>query len=159
MYLIPFLQFVIKSILSADQVREILSGDIDTRRYLRLSREHPYFEGTIEQNQFKISRIIHYRNSALPVILGEIRDDIDRTTITIRMRLNLIMIVLMLFWLLAVTAVTVGMLTGLITDVEFPIAFPAITLFFIYSTSLIFFHWEANKTKKYLKALLKAERD
>ncbi|MCP5093946.1 MAG: hypothetical protein GY943_00175 [Chloroflexi bacterium] len=157
MYLIPFVQLVIKTVLTADQVREILSGEIDTRRLLRLSREHPYFEGTIEHNAFKMSRIIHYRNTSLPVILGEIRDEIDRTTVTIRMRLNWIVIVFMIFWLVAVTAVTAGLMLGFITDVDFPPLFPPITMLFLYVGTLIFFHWEANKAQKYLRELLKAE--
>ncbi|MFN8713989.1 MAG: hypothetical protein ACK5Z2_14170 [Bacteroidota bacterium] len=68
----------------------------------------PYqtYEGWYDEEDFKIKRIINYRNSFLPVITGNIVQNGSRSTITVKMAPNLltkialpfILIILMMFF-------------------------------------------------------------
>lgn len=62
-----------------------------------LSRNHNLFEGEIEGTSFKISRIIHYRNSFLPILVGQIQDDLDASTLQIVARPHWFVILLWTF--------------------------------------------------------------
>ncbi|MGL5888490.1 MAG: hypothetical protein ACRC3B_01315 [Bacteroidia bacterium] len=52
----------------------------------------PYqtYEGWYDEEDFKIKRIINYRNSFLPVITGNIAQNGSRSTITVKMTPNLL---------------------------------------------------------------------
>jgi hypothetical protein len=60
----------------------------------------PPFHGNVAGHTFKISRVIRYRNSFLPVILGNIADRAyGVTTVRVRMRLPLFAMIFMAVWL------------------------------------------------------------
>lgn len=153
MWLIPFEQFEIKTSLKSGKVRKKLEGVIEPRDYARRSREHTFFEGTLEQKSFNIRRILHYRNSFLPVILGTIQEKSDYTSIHVRMRLHGVVITFLVIWLFIV----VTTLSGFVFN---PAIFEdrrlSVMLFFIpltYVISIFFFQREARKARRYLEEL------
>jgi hypothetical protein len=64
--------FVITSSLAAEDVLKRLADATEDRRFMHWSRNHRLFQGTIAGERFEISRIIHYKNSSLPQIIGQV---------------------------------------------------------------------------------------
>lgn len=155
--LIPYDQVILKTSLNIEQVYQKLAEVIEPRTYMRFSRDHAYFEGSLERDAFKISRIIHYRNSFLPVILGEMRDEVDGTAVIIRMRLNWIVVTFILIWVLMVSGIIIATLFGFLADKFLPWIMPTLLILVMYIFSLIFFHREAKKAKVYLQELLEKD--
>lgn len=65
------------------------------------------FEGEVHEAGFKVMRIIHYRNSFLPVILGEVRPEGPGTAVRVQMRLAHFISAFMVVWF---SGVLLGML-------------------------------------------------
>jgi hypothetical protein len=84
------------------------------------SRHHAPYEGTVSETGFKISRIIHYRNSFLPVIRGRFEPQVDGTTaIHIHMGVHTFVIAFLGFWCsiwfgISIPLALIGNLIGLI---------------------------------------------
>src|SRR5207248_141730 len=64
--------------------------------------DHAAFQGTFTPQGFKITRIIHHRNSFLPVILGEIVRGPLVTTVHVKMRLHRFVAGFTAFWFVGV---------------------------------------------------------
>lgn len=69
------------------------------------------YEGTVNPREFKISRVISYRNSFLPVILGTVSSGSGGTEIRLSMRMNLFVMVFMGIWLSIAGLATLGSLS------------------------------------------------
>src|SRR5260370_40603488 len=63
-----------------------------------LSHARLPYEGRIDRNQFKISRIIHHRNSFLPTIIGSVRVDGTGAVIDATLRPHFSVIVFLALW-------------------------------------------------------------
>ena len=159
--LIPYTKFTLKTYLSTYEAEQKLAAHVEPRK-LRwgLSRNHKFFTGTLENGKFNLNRIIHYRNSFLPIIVGQIHDDLDTSRIEITMRLHYFVMVFMalflLFWLF---------ITGsffLPSDVGDGGAFPIATffgfIFLFYGISMAFFNYEANKARRHLEEIFSGRR-
>ena len=146
--LIPYQTFEIKTRLSQEVALQKLQEIVEPRRFLRwgLSRNHNLFEGEIQSRFFTISRIIHYRNSFLPVLIGQIQDDLDSSTLKITARP---MWVIIIFWALFFFAVGAGgFVTGdILAEPWVVIPF----LFFFYMVPTASFNFELYKAKKLLE--------
>ena len=59
-----------------------------------------HFHGQIQPEGFKISRMLRYRNSFAPVILGQFRQEDEGLIISIRMRMDLVTTGVMAVWFL-----------------------------------------------------------
>jgi hypothetical protein len=112
----PSDSFDIETTLSPEEIVESLQSNIGPRKLFRLTSKHPTFQGELTNDGFKISRIIHYRNSFLPVVHGTFRAGNSGRIVSIKMRLNLFVAVFMCVWFsgvgLAMLAFTVGFLNG-----------------------------------------------
>ena len=62
------------------------------------SRDHAPLQGAIHERGFTASRIIHYRNSSLPVFYGTFTPTPRGTTIRVRMMPHPVVIVFMALW-------------------------------------------------------------
>ena len=60
--------------------------------------DEPPFEGEVSAHSFRVSRVIHYKNSFLPVIDGVIERGPMGTIVRVRMRMSVFTIAFMLFW-------------------------------------------------------------
>jgi hypothetical protein len=119
---LPFDNFKITSRLPITEVQVRLANAVQARRRSLFSlAPHPNtkpYEGTITGNTFKISRIIDYRNSFLPVINGEISTFIGKTKISVKMRPALFVLIFLSFWLTIVGLVCLGILFAAIADLQ-----------------------------------------
>jgi hypothetical protein len=120
------------------------------------------YEGTIKSNEFKISRIISYRNSFLPVIRGSVSSFLNQREITISMGLNLFVKVFMIIWLslslFASLLILVEFLNGSVHTNWLPEKFiPLLMVVFGYVMMILAFKFESRKSKKDLNALFEAE--
>ena len=144
--LIPYQTFEIKTRLGQEAARQKLQEIVEPRKLMRfgLSRSHNLFEGEIEGTSFKISRIIHYRNSFLPILVGQIQDDLDASTLRITARPHWFVT---LFWVFFAIAVTAG---GLISGdpSELWVILPVFFFFYVVPTAA--FNFELYKSQKVL---------
>ena len=112
MALVPFERLTLRSRLKSDELYRRLAAAVEPARWYRnpFSREqHKPYEGEIAPNGFRINRVIRYRNSFLPTIIGRIRADEAGSEIEMVLRLHLAVAVFMVVWLGgAAAAATVG---------------------------------------------------
>ena len=152
--LIPYQRFEIKTRLSQEAARQKLQEIVEPRKLMRfgLSRKHNLFEGEIEGTAFKISRIIHYRNSFLPILVGQIQDDLDASTLRITARLHWF---ILLFWIFFAFAVAAG---GLIAGdpSELWVILPVFFFFYVVPTAA--FNWELYKAQQVLNEQLEVDK-
>lgn len=161
--ILPFEEYVIKSKLSVEQINLRLNENIEPKSksiFSAFSRNStkPY-EGELYGNRFKISRIINYKNSFLPIISGDIFTFKDFTNINVKMETNKTILVI---WYLIVVIVGFvitafdNIFNSLSNTNNFPFGgnefFIFIALFIV--TPLIAFKIESRKSKRFLSILL-----
>lgn len=119
------------------------------------------YKGDIEGNSFKISRIIDYRNSFLPVIEGTVEDAVKGSVVKVTMRLGKFVKIFMIMWY---GGLGVGLPIGVFLlfknnfdSISFSNLVPLILALF--GSSLVFmgFKSESSISKKYLAELFEAE--
>ena len=152
--LVPYQKFEIKTRLEQESARQKLAEIVEPRKLMRfgLSRNHNLFEGEIEGTSFKISRIIHYRNSFLPILVGQIQDDLDASTLRIVARPHWFVILLWVFF--AVAVASGGLLAGDRSEVW--VILPVFLFFYVVPTAA--FHFELYKVKKLLQEKFETDR-
>lgn len=101
--LLPFEKLVYHSSLTKEDLLNHLQNEIEAQKSFgfganNYSYSKPYI-GKIYNNSFEIKRAINYRNSFLPKINGEIKNDINGSKISIKMNLVEIVKVFMIIWL------------------------------------------------------------
>lgn len=160
--LLPFDNFKIVSQLSASEVQLRLAKSVQSKRpSLFTFAPHPNtkpYEGTITGNTFKISRIIDYRNSFLPIIKGEISTYLGKTEISVKMRPIVFVLIFMTFWLTMTGLVCLGILFFAIVNLKraSPQNFEPILIMpfamFAFGYALIMFCYkrESKTSKKFL---------
>jgi hypothetical protein len=148
--LIPYTKFSLKTYLPAYEAEQRLAAHVEPRK-LRwgLSRNHKFFVGKIESGEFNVHRIIHYRNDFLPIIIGQICDDLDTSRIEVMMRPSYFSIGFMIIFF--------GFL--------FSVGFSGSDVFFIFGGFMIFFYvmllgffnYEVNKARRHLEEIFQAD--
>ena len=110
-YLIPFDHFVIHSRMSSAEAIQALQAVVEPRKLFRFSSTGAKpFQGMVQASGFRITRIIGYRNSWLPIVAGTVEPAPGGSLIRIHMRLMVIIGLFSAFWLGAVALVAVGFL-------------------------------------------------
>lgn len=113
-----------------------------------------YFHGSIEDNRFKVMRIINGRNSFLPVVSGTIRHIGNETVIFVKFRPHLLVLSLLAFLFLSNGATEAIFLTQNKTGKIFDINIFSILFFVAFLVMAYFWFWkEVDKQKKYLTNL------
>jgi hypothetical protein len=156
--LIPYTRFTIKTHLSAYEAEQQLAAQVEPRKLFGwpFSRNHKFFTGSVKNGGFKIYRIIHYRNSFLPTIVGQIHDDLHKCRIEVTMRLsNLIVGFIAL-------CITIWASMGYIIFSVLPETDKNIIIFcgfliLFYGISMAFFNYEANKARRHLEEIFQAD--
>ena len=155
--------FEIDSTLSAGEIFSSLDAVVEPPKWFRMwSSSGKKYQGEFSYSNFKIWRIISYRNSFIPIIEGQITPAASGSHIAITMRLHRFVAAFMLFWL---GGVSVGLVTfslaamrGKMKPLPGLLIPLGMLLFGIVMTSGSFW-WEAKKTKPFLVEILKgAER-
>jgi hypothetical protein len=158
MSILPFENFTINTNLTPEEVKTKLSEFVGTPQVFRnpFKRPNEPYSGTIQDESFKITRNINYRNSFLPVITGKINDNYPTgSTINITMSLNPFVIAFMSLWLFVVAGVGLTFFIAMITTGELIVGglIPFGMLIFGCLLTIIPFKIEANIAKKFLEEL------
>ena len=147
------MKFILESRKSKEEIIQVLKDNTSPSRSVFYRNYDEFFNGKIFEASFKIQRNINYRNSFLPVLIGEINETDSGTRITIKTRLNLFVIVFLCVW------VGIVFLGCLITPfADFEIQFRFIPYFMLVAGILITilpYKYEAKKAKEKLEELLK----
>jgi len=100
MKLIPYESWEIKTPLQISQLVGAMTRKIEQPKWFRwpLNADHTLLQGTINQRGFTVSRVIHYRNSCLPVMTGKFIPYEAGTRSKIAMTLHPIVIASMAVW-------------------------------------------------------------
>ena len=100
MLLLPYEEFEIQTNLKSNDVYYKLCSMVETKKtwWILLDTNKQYF-GEVESNRFSISRVIWYRNSFLPLIIGKVHPNGKGSLIRIKMRLYWLVFIFMIFWL------------------------------------------------------------
>jgi hypothetical protein len=98
MKLWPTDRFEVETTMSVDDVVEALKTKIEPKRWFRLSPSHASFQGTISRDGFKITRIIQYRNSFLPIVTGRFLPGNSGIKVAIRLGLHPLVVAFLCVW-------------------------------------------------------------
>ncbi|MEZ4775228.1 MAG: hypothetical protein R3D00_18735 [Bacteroidia bacterium] len=152
---LPFENLTYKSPLSVDEVRQRLAENIEPKKFFRMrgflsSKDHQPYEGSIGENSFQINRIIHYRNSFLPQITGEIRPSGSGAVIDVKMKLHVMVWVFIVIWCMVVKTALITILLPFFQEERFSpgILIPVFMLVFVYVLTTAAFKFESSKSKK-----------
>jgi hypothetical protein len=87
---LPYERLVIETKLTPGEVAERLREVTAPGRRLRFRSSAPEkdFQGTVSDREFRITRVIDYRNSFLPVVRGRIEDAPGGARVEVSMRLQ-----------------------------------------------------------------------
>ncbi len=158
---LPFERYSITTALKPHEIRERLQSRMAHSRLL-ISRGDDAYEGKVTEEQFKINRIIGYRNSFLPIIEGKILPAGPLTQVDIKMRMHLFVTVFFGIWMGMVAVVCLVLL--LIWFFPFPwqerqfnpsMLIPFGMLVFGWALTFFAFKFESRRSKAFLNELLK----
>ena len=100
---LPLEDHILTTKLSVAEVSKRLVENIDSTKtgifFSFNNRTGKPFRGTVKEGSFKLTRIINYRNSFLPVITGGIYKQFGETQIKIKMRLHGLVAAFITVWL------------------------------------------------------------
>ena len=165
-YFIPFTRFEFRLYRSAVEVEKQLSELVGPRMLIRKTIfskrvEGLPFHGTVENGRFNFKRVIYYRNSYLPVISGDIHDDLGMIRVAGRMHPHwLVMVLSLAFMLVFVVSSFVPFFINGKLDQLIPMLGPVIGLLAVfYLAVMAFFNYEANKAYRLLQELFQEGGD
>ncbi len=169
LFFLPFERLTIKTYLSPEKIQQKLAEVVEPRRmrFGFLSGPHKPYQGELDGKRFNITRIIHYRNSFLPVIKGEIRPEIEGCSIDITMYPHPVVIAFMIFWLGTTGSIFFALLcnallsvvlsgTGDIASSSSGIFIPGLMFIFGYLLLTGGFKFESVRSKVFLQKLFGA---
>ncbi len=103
MNILPADRFTLTTYEPLPNLLERLSQQVEPTKIFRfhlLERNHAPYQGTLSEEGFKIMRIIHYRNSFLPVVQGKFETRGRETLIHIQMAPHPFVLGFLGFWFL-----------------------------------------------------------
>ncbi len=148
MKLFPFDTFVIHTKEIIPEIKKKLSEHVDDMRMFNSLRSDKHYQGDIYDNGFKVSRIISYKNSFLPILHGSFQRNGDGTDIIIKMKLHKFITVFMIIWIFGFGAVS----SAFEGKGNF---LPLIILVVFLGIIPLSFHWEGKKAKTYFNGIFK----
>lgn len=159
-YAVPYYNHTYHSNLSAEEIRERLHRNIDTKErsltdmvFRSGSEKNGTYRGTFNGDSFKIHRIKRGKNSYRPVIIGAINSSINTTQVQVTMRLSYFnMISAMVSICILIYIVIVGDSYNGFTESNY--VFLLVAIFVGYAITTISFNIEATKAKRFLKQIL-----
>ena len=179
MKFLPYEHLKIRTKLSTKEACEKLDGVVEPLNYVIVPpngviepkrffgwfevNQKPY-EGNLEGSHFEVSRVIHYRNSFLPIIKGEIQPEMSGSSIDITMRPNGFVIAFMMLWLGFVGFFLLAIVGSLISSaLQGNLEDPSIVLapggMFVFGYTLFVggFKFESSRSKEFFRELFQAE--
>ena len=158
--LFPYRQLVFESPLSKEEIIRRLILEVASRRWgwQWSERRTEKFEGAVSAEGFRISRIIRYRNSFLPVIHGHFCPLARGVRVEVTMRLHIAVLIFSIVWLsfVGLGAATVASQLLSTGKAEAWMLIPCGMLLFFYLMVMIGFGVEADKASKLLSGIFAA---
>lgn len=112
----PYKSLKISTSESLNQVVTVLKNNTSEKSLFSLLKRHrSYFEGDVSDIGFKINRVIRYRNSFKPVIIGSYEKNENKVLIKIRMRLKLVVIAFGIVWFSGVFIVFIAFMPDILS--------------------------------------------
>lgn len=109
-HILPYLEHTIRTTKSPQEIHDIMQSVTSFQSGVVLSMPSEFI-GKIGPYDFKIMRIINYRNSFLPVIKGAVKKGEGAYVVTLKMQLHPLTYVLLIIWFgLAGFAFLIGVL-------------------------------------------------
>jgi len=168
MKLIPYERLKIKTSLRAEEALQRLSEKVEPKRFFRMWRpdEKPY-QGEITGSTFKVTRIIRYRNSFLPIIKGEVQPEMGRSSVAITMQPHILVLIFMALWMVILAISFFFSLIDYISTIDragsslqtLPETILASGGILLFSYLLFWgaFKFESVRSKKFFRELFQAE--
>jgi hypothetical protein len=159
--LLPYQKLVFNSPLSREELTRRLAREVSESRwgFAFFERREELFEGTITGEGFKISRIIRYRNSFLPVIQGNFSPTARGVRVDVTLRLHGGVLAFSVVWLSFVVLGIVSVASEVLRSRQLGqgslIPFGMLTFFYLLVT--LSFGFEARKARKLLSEVFEAE--
>jgi hypothetical protein len=158
---LPFENYRFISKLSKDEILLRLNDLIEPETFFRFDYRDTskYYKGKLVGNKFYIMRIIDYRNSFQPKIIGKIQEGPDGIVIYIKMRLQYFVMVFMLLWCCFPLVAFMAYLISSINDIgNILAALMAFGMLLIaYKMTMKGFKLESNKSKATLFRILEGQ--
>jgi hypothetical protein len=156
--LLPYDKFSIETPLPLQDAAARLAAAVEPRKFWRFGAGKRAFEGEVNAPEFRIRRLISYRNSFLPEIRGRIVPTKDGSRLDATLRLHGFVIAFLLVWfalafLIGGSYVAHALATGAIGDAAVSIGIFA----FAWILTSGAFTFEAHKARTILRELLGAE--
>lgn len=85
MKLLPRESFTVLTVDPLSIVLQRLSAHVEETQLFRFSRNHAFYQGTLTESGFEVTRIIHSRNSCIPLIRGYFEAQSQGTAVHVRM--------------------------------------------------------------------------
>lgn len=156
MAFVPYEHLTIDTALPLNEAVDRITRLVEPYQFLRFSRNHTEFQGKVTQQDFRITRIIHYRNSFIPIIKGRFVTNPLGTRIIIKMTLHPLAIAFMIFWM---GAAGVMIVRALLQIDERTVVQPALAMMvFGYLLTTVAFKLESVKARKRLRQLFAEPR-
>ena len=158
---LPYENYTVTSMLPADEILHRLKSNVESKQLIRIpflnSKTTKLYEGKVLHNEFIISRILGYRNSSKPIIIGQIIQGVENTTICIKARMIYFAYIFMFAWLGGVTFAGLVIIKQQIEAKEFEPSIFLVPVMFLFGYGLMIagFKYETNKFKKFLVELVK----
>ncbi|AUT01436.1 hypothetical protein CLI64_14130 [Nostoc sp. CENA543] len=156
MKILPHDTFTITTPDSVNIVRQRLSQKVEPPKAFRFYTKHAPYEGSISEDGFQISRIIHYRNSFLPMIRGRFEVQSHQTLIHVEMNIHPFVMAFLGFWFFFwYSAVIPILFTGSIPNHITPIfvSMPILMLFICWGS----FWYEAKRSRTELTQIIQGQ--
>jgi len=114
--LLPFDTFSLETPLAPGEVRARLAAAVEPKRRLRLGGGRCPFEGEVEGDSFRVSRVINYRNSFLPHVRGRVVPAAAGSRIEGSMALHPAVLAFIAVWCGLVLLIGVGVWGAMLAD-------------------------------------------
>ncbi|WP_130287673.1 hypothetical protein [Aquimarina brevivitae] len=150
--------------LNSNEVLHRLEGIIEsfnrnTKTEFYSHSNPKYYIGTIDDTSFSINRIVKFKNPFLPRIIGTIQPSLNKTQVTIKMKLHGGILLYVIFHCGAFGLVFLAVFAASILNGKYnPNMIHPLSFFLIgYGLTMAGFKYESIKSKKYFAKLLEAE--
>jgi hypothetical protein len=157
----PYQKLVFNSPLSREELTRRLAREVAKSRwgFALFERRKELFEGTITGEGFKISRIIRYRNSFLPVVQGNFSPIAKGIRVDVTLRLHGGVLAFSVVWLSFIVLGLVGVASEVLRSRQLGQGslIPFAMLAFFYLLVTFSFGFEARKARKLLSEVFEAE--
>ena len=138
-----------------------LAAVVEPKRWWRnpFSRKHKRYQGQVTPDGFEFTRIIHHRNSFLPVLKGQLQPAVQGTLIVMTLSLPPLVLVFWGLWMLLIgLGALVGFASWLTTPGDPARLIPVGMFVFGYLLCTLSFNWEARKERQFMAELLTGRR-